>query len=453
MCSTGPESSLSWEELRSPFTRFSAVELVGVEVEVAALDPETGQSVSYHGNSGIEALLYRLLDEFGSDAPDFENGNLIGFALPHGGTVTLEHGGAVEYSPPPARSVGDAVVATRSALRQMAEIARELNIAIVPGANYPFTTADQVQWVPHARIPIMWRHFARFGELGKYGADVMSRALSVQATFDYTSEADMIEKVRMQSMVSTPASALFVNSPLEDGGLTGGLSQRMQYWARADPHRSRINPIMLSSDFTIDRFVEWVLDLPMIYRSLPDGSKGAAPPRPFRSLLEQGFGDGSAPNARDWTVHLSQIYLDVRLRETLEVRAVDGPPFPALQSVPAFWAGLTYHRPSRLAAIELLQEIKYEQYVEALDEIARAGLRCELAGRPVQEYAFELLRLADSGLRALVDEGREDQSVIAFLDPLHEIAASKRTFAEICAARWRGDFGGSAERFVEAYRI
>lgn len=453
MCSTGPESSLSREDLRSPFTRFGGAELIGIEVEVAALDPETGQSISYHGNSGIEALLYRLLDEFGSDAPSYENGNLIGFALPRGGTVSLEHGGAVEYSAPPAQSVVDAVGATRSTLRQLAETARELNIAIVPGANYPFTRAEQVQWVPHSRIPIMWRHFASVGDLGKHGVDVMSRALSVQATFDYTSETDMIEKIRMQAMASTPASALFVNSPLEDGGLTGGMSQRMKYWARVDPNRSRINPLMLSSDFTTDRFIDWALDLPMIYRNLPDGSKGAASARPFRSLLETGFGDGSVPKARDWSAHLSQIYLDVRLRETLEVRAVDGPPFSALQTVPAFWTGLTYHRPSRLAAIELLQDVKYEQHLEALDGIAGAGLGCELAGRPVQEYAFELLRLADIGLRALAGEGREDHRVVSYLDPLHEIAASGRTFAQICAARWQGDFDGSAKRFVEAYRI
>jgi glutamate--cysteine ligase len=227
----------------------------------------------------------------------------------------------------------------------------------------------------------------------------------------------------------------------------------MDYWAYADPARSRVNPVTLSETLDLDAFVDWALGLPMIHRQLADGSRKAAPAIPFAKLLATGFGDGTMPSSRDWVAHLSQIFPDVRLRETLEVRAVDGPPFSAFATLPAFWTGLTYHRPSRLAVIEMMHGISRAQHLSALDDIARRGLNAELAGRPVREYAVEILRLADTGLRALVASGREPGSVISYLDALHEIAATGLTFAEICAERWHGTLACSPERYVEAYRI
>jgi glutamate--cysteine ligase len=438
--------------LRAMFTKFRKTELIGIEVETAALDPATGASLPYHGSAGIAALLSRLADEL-DGTRQYDGDHLVGIELPGGGTISLEHGGAVEYSSPPAANVAELVSSTYEILTRIAEAARRLNIAIVPGANYPFTRADEIQWMPITRGAFMRQHFASLGEAGKHGPDIMSRALSVQVSFDYTAEVDMVEKFRMQSMASTPATALFVNSPLADGQLTGGLSKRMDYWAYADPARSRVNPVTLSEALDIDAFIDWALGLPMIHRQLADGSRKAASAIPFAELLATGFGDGTMPGSRDWTAHLSQIFPDVRLRETLEVRAVDGPPFSALATIPAFWTGLTYHRPSRLAVIEMMHGISRAQHLSALDDIARRGLNAELAGRPVREYAVEILRVADAGLRALVASGREPGSVISYLDPLHEIAATGLTFAEICAGRWQGALACSPERFVEAYRI
>jgi glutamate--cysteine ligase len=434
------------------FTNFRKTELIGIEVETAALDPATGASLPYYGPAGIAALLSRLTDEL-DGTRQYDGDHLVGVDLPAGGTISLEHGGAVEYSSPPVGSVAEVVSSAYEMLTRIAETARRMNIAIVPGANYPFTRANEVRWMPITRGAFMRQHFASLGDAGKHGPDIMSRALSVQVTFDYTAEADMVEKFRMQSMASTPAAALFVNSPLADAALTGAMSRRMGYWAYADPARSRVNPVTLSETLDLDAFVDWALGLPMIHRQLADGSRKAAPAIPFATLLATGFGDGTMPSSRDWAAHLSQIFPDVRLRETLEVRAVDGPPFPALATLPAFWTGLTYHRPSRLAVIEMMHGMSRAQHLSALDDIARRGLNAELAGRPVREYAVEILRLADTGLRELVASGREPGSVISYLDPLHEIAATGLTFAEICAERWHSTFACSPERYVEAYRI
>ncbi|MGV9754208.1 glutamate-cysteine ligase family protein [Streptomyces tricolor] len=444
--------SLSPAELRSVFERNTQDELVGIEIESAALDPRTGRSIPYAGESGIGAYLAFLASQPGVEAVH-DYGTLVGVRLPDGGQVSLEHGGAVEYSSPPVPCVADLMDLVHAALRRLAAAADRFGFALVPGAQYPCTAFEDVQWMPHSRTAIMRGHFESLGRDGMWGPRIMSMILSTQVSYDYTSPADLAEKLRVQAAASTPAAALFVNAPLEGGKPCGALSRRMQFWSLADPARTRVVPVTLREDFTIDRFIDWALTLPMIHRGTPDGSRKRVPPVPFGSLLVDGFEDGTRPTLQDWRDHLSQIFPDVRLRDTLELRAVDGLPYPALAAVPAFWTGLTYHAPTRAAVWDLLRGITPEQHLEALDDIARRGLDATLAGRPVRDLATELLRLSETGLRARVAAGHERPETLTYLDPLREVARTGETFADRVLAQWHADPSGFPAAYVAAYRV
>src|SRR5262249_52737941 len=160
--------------------------------------------------------------------------------------------------------------------------------------------------------------------------------------------------------------------------------------------------------------------LRMIYRKNDRGSYVAAPDRPFAALLDEGYEDGSLPGWPDWLLHLSQIWTDVRLRQTLELRAVDGPPYPYLGTVPAFWVGLTYHPPSRDEAWKLLRDYNATDYRKLMAEVTVNGMRAQLRETPVSEIAGELLRLSRQGLTARAAQGLEHRSVLAYLEPLEE---------------------------------
>lgn len=444
--------SLSRAELRSVFEEHGDDELVGIEVETAALDPSTGASVPYGGERGIRAYLEFLASLPGTE-PELDRGALVGVRLPDGGTVSLEHGGAVEFSSRPAACVADLARDTVGVLRELAGHAERFGFALVPGAHFPFTSFEEVNWMPHSRTSVMRRHFESLGSAGAWGPRIMSMTLSTQASFDFTSPADLAAKLRMQAAVSTPAAALFVNAPMHAGRPSGFLSHRMRYWSRTDPARTRVVPVTLREDFDIDLFIDWALTLPMIHREGPDGGRCPVEPVPFGTLLSTGFADGTRPGPADWRAHLSQIFPDVRLRDTLEVRAVDGPPWAALMAVPAFWSGLTYHRPSREAAWELLRHVGHEAHMAAVEDISRRGMAARFDGRPVRETAGELLRLSAEGLRARVGAGLERTEALACLDPLHEVAASGTTFAEHVLAAWREEPARFPARFVADHRI
>jgi len=55
---------------------------------------------------------------------------------------------------------------------------------------------------------------------------------------DFTSEADMVRKLRIGLALQPIVTALFANSPFLDGKPSGALSQRSRIWLDTDPNRT-----------------------------------------------------------------------------------------------------------------------------------------------------------------------------------------------------------------------
>jgi glutamate--cysteine ligase len=448
-----PTMPITRSDLVQVFAKSSdSTERIGLEVEVAAVDPVTGESCPYDGERGVRALLETIERQVGGHGIR-QGDDLVAVVRDDASQVTLEPGGAIEYGSAPADDVVGLMAKTTADLRLLADCAATLGIALVPGANYPFTDMSSVKWAPKRHSEIVRGYLAGIGTGGEWGPEVMALTLSTQVTLDYTGAADLHRKLCTQVAASPVATALFVNSPLKAGRWTGLLSQRMRYWTRHDPRRTGVLAPALDERFTVSNFIDWALSLRMIYRQDRNGDYVPAPGRSFGSLLDDGFDDGSMPTWQDWLQHLSQIWTDVRLRGTLELRAVDGPPYRLLETVPAFWVGLTYDAASCEDAWELLRGYDATDYRNLMDEVASRGMRARLRGAPVREIATELLRLARRGMTARVDKGLEDPAVLRCLEPLDEVAASGVTFAERCLRDWRADLRQSPQRYVRAYRI
>ncbi|WP_447007813.1 glutamate-cysteine ligase family protein [Saccharothrix isguenensis] len=445
-------ATLRREDLTSLFTRPGHVrERIGLEIENAVVDPDTGRGIPYSAPNGIRDLLGALSAEFGGE-PLHDDGHLTGFTTGSGMAVTLEPGGALEYASAPTSDLTTAVADMRRTMGRIAEIADRFGHAIVPGANLPFDRLRDVSWVPKPRGAVMREHFDRLGEEGAEGPVVMALTLSTQTTLDYTSAEDLAEKVRVQVAASPMVSALFVNSPLAGGEVTGLRSRRRKSWLKSDPGRCGLLRVGLREAMTAEDFVEWALTLPMIYRRTAAGCH-AAGDRPFGAVLEEGFPDGSPPTWADWTSHLSQLWTDVRVRGTLELRGPDGPPYPHIPAVPALWVGLTYHRPSRLAAWDLLRGYSADELEHTMRELPVKGLSAMVGDVTARELGGELVRLAQEGLAARVEAGVERPEVLGYLDPVEEVVASGTTFADDVVRRWEGEFDRDPARYVAAYRV
>jgi glutamate--cysteine ligase len=441
---------LTRDDLRSVFEKPSdATEAVGLEIESAVLDPLTGRSTPYEGPDGLAAILDRLLGEMGG-TPIRAGEHLIGLRRDDGVQFMLEHGGALEYASTPHTDIAGLMQETGDAIEQVAEVVSSVGRALVPGSMFPFTSPDDTHWMPKPYAEYMRAHFKRIGDAGALGATVMASTLSTQVTLDYRSEDDLRAKLAMQVAASPVAAAVFAGSPIAEGRLTGLQSYRTHCWQHTAPDRSGVLAVAVETPGS-DSFIDWACGLQMLYRKHA-GGYGPAPDRSFAQLMETGFGDETFPDRDDWTSLLSQVWTDVRLRSTLELRAADGPAYPDLAAVPAFWVGLTYHPPAREAAWQLLHGHTAAELQRAMPDLAANGLAARLGEASMLELGRELVALAASGLQARIDAGLEQPHVLGYLDPIRDVVETGRTFSDRCIERWEGDLGGSPARYVEAYR-
>ena len=307
---------------------------VGMEHEKIGIEAGTIDPIPYAGPRGIEELLGGW-SRFGYQ-PFLENGRPIA-ATKQGLSISLEPGGQVELSGLPFHCCNDLAGELRRHLARMRALGAELG-QIWLGTGYrPFGTPAEARWVPKGRYGRMREHLS---QSGRYGLDMMAMTATVQASFDYSDEADMSAKVQMALRVSPLVTALFANSPIREGRKTGALSFRTLVWREVDPLRCGIRPEFFAPDFGYAGYADWALDIPMIFVRREHqylDPRGLS----FRRFLTEGL-DGQRATTSDWEDHLTTLFPEVRLKRVVEMRGADMGTADMCLALPALWKGLLY---------------------------------------------------------------------------------------------------------------
>ena len=116
--------------------------------------------------------------------------------------------------------------------------------------------------MPKQRYEIMSKYMPL---VGKMGLDMMKRTTTIQANFDFASESDMKKKFRVAQSIQPVIIALYANSPFIDGKLTEFLSYRSHIWTKTDNDRCGLLPFVYDDDFSFERYVDYLLDVPMYF--------------------------------------------------------------------------------------------------------------------------------------------------------------------------------------------
>lgn len=420
-------------------------ELIGLEIELSVLDTKTGQTLPYLGPKGMQAVLECLLNQTDGQAYYVE-GILSGLDYADGTMARMETGSALEYCSPPMRSLNQLIEHAVFTIKSWSILLDRMGVALVPCAYAPYTPMSQAQWMPKPYAKFMRRHFSSLGEKGLGGLEIMAHSNSIQTTIDYFSEADLIEKVRAAALLSPLCVGLFANSPIIEGKPTGALSQRSIAWFNADPNRCGMTPIMLQSDLSVESLVEWTYQQPMIYYRNEKGFFDAQG-KTFAEAMDTGLPDGRYPTLADWIILLGQIWPDVRVRQTIELRATDNLPWDALFSAPCFWIGLLYDTNARKGVLELLGHYSLEDHQQVYYQAAYQGLAAQYPDRSLQSIAKVVLALARQGLKSY------STSLTHYLNTLDDIAQSGVTYAQQLLMEWEKPELRQPESFVEHYRI
>src|SRR5258708_33804149 len=94
-------------------------------------------------------------------------------------------------------------------LAQVREVAKPLGIGFLGLGMTPNWKRADIPVMPKGRYKIMTNYMPK---VGSYGLDMMYRTCTVQANLDFSSEADMVKKLRVSLALQPVATALFASS-------------------------------------------------------------------------------------------------------------------------------------------------------------------------------------------------------------------------------------------------
>src|SRR3569623_1035167 len=337
---------------------------IGTEHEKFVYRTADHRAPSWDEPGGIRDLLNGLT-EFGWK-PVEENGKIIALTGADG-SVSLEPAGQFELSGAPLENLHLTCAEAGRHLEQVKAVGDKLGLGFLGLGMWPDKTRAELPLMPKGRYAIMLRHMPRVGTLGH---NMMLRTCTIQCNLDYSSEADMAQKFRVGLALQPLATALFANSPFPAGKPNGFLSYRSHIWSDTDPHRTGMLPCVFDEGFGYERYVDYMLDVPM-YFVFRDGKYIDAAGQSFRDFLAGKLPalPGELPLESDWIDHLSTAFPEVRLKSFLEMRGADGGPWNKICALPAFWVGLLYDDAALDAAWDQVKHWTIEDHERKLGHL------------------------------------------------------------------------------------
>jgi glutamate--cysteine ligase len=341
-----------------------------------------------------------VLDEMACDEAEFgsRRGGPVGpweYRLADGGRITFEPGAQVEHStavyPSAAIALGD-VQRVLGCLRS-AFLDRGAVLAAA-GMDVWHDVASVPQQLPFGRYTAQAAYYERRGTWGRV---MMRHTASLQINLDLGPEGVWQERWLVANLVSPLIIATFACSPGE-----GGISTRAHAWQQLDPSRSGFPEGLMTGD-AWDPRGQWAdaamaADV-MLFRA-SDGSWAPGEPGfDFGTWIRDGHPEFGWPTEEDLDYHLTTIFLEVRPRGFLELRAGEAVPDELRAAQVVLVTSLLYDDQSRRSAVERLEPQRHR-----LPELWRRAARVGVGDSELQDMAVAVWEEALRGAERLGDD-------------------------------------------------
>ena len=420
---------------------------IGTEHEKFGFLTDTHAPLPYDGPRSVRAILEGLRDRFGWSEVQ-EGGKIIGLTR-NGANVSLEPGGQLELSGAMMANVAQTDAETRQHLREVAEVAAPMGVGFMALGAAPIWRHDEMPMMPKGRYRLMTDYM---GRVGTHGTQMMYRTCTVQVNLDFSSEADLVQKMRVALALQPVATALFANSPFFEGAPNGHKSWRSRIWRGLDDARTGMLPWVFQPGFGFEAWVEYVLDVPMyfVYR---DGVYIDALGQSFRDFLAGKLPamPGETPTLSDWADHLTTVFPEARMKRYIEMRGADCGSVEHMAALPAFWVGLLYDQSALDAAWDLVRGWD-EETREALRVAASvSALQGRVGGINLQDLSKEVLAISTAGLATRARESGVDE--VGYLDVLQAHVETGRVQADNLLAQYEGAWGRNLDNIYSACKL
>lgn len=237
--------------------------------------------------------------------------------VPLGSALTVEPGGQLELSSPPAASLMECIGTVSADLDAVRTVLARQGLGLMGAGHEPWHTPRRFLREP--RYDAMEACLDRTGPAGRH---MMCSSASVQVCLDAGHEEPgplgHVRRWWLSHQLGPVLVAAFANSPLAGGRPTGWVSTRQLLWMEIGAGRAGAPPL------TGDPRESWarhVLDAPVMCVRRDGGPWEVPEGLTFREWTRSG-----SPTRADLAYHLTTLFPPVRPRGHLELRMIDAQP-------------------------------------------------------------------------------------------------------------------------------
>jgi glutamate--cysteine ligase len=382
--------------------------LVGLEVERMARN-EKGEILHY--DPDIHMLLKGLVSEKNWAVAYESKGNILGLKK-EGQGISLEPGGQFELDISPQQNVHQVKEYFDRLDAEINSIAVAKNWKWIEMGFNPFELPDDMNILPNLRYELMDSYFKKTGSRGR---EMMRISAALQLNFDFHSEAEGAELLKIGFYLAPILNTMFANSPYYKRKNTGRVSERHFAWLDTDPLRTGFIPGVLEDGYSLKDYSKHITSVPLMYAFDKDGEVFDPEGKSLDELPEDLAKINALPA-------MKQIFTEVRLKPCcIEVRCFDEVPGPFRYAATALSVGLLYDDTVRSKILQKFKKYSIEDLKAMMAEGAEKGLKVS----SLKKLAEELIELAVEGLK---NRGFQEEEL---LGPIEELVKQGKTPADL----------------------
>lgn len=407
---------------------------IGIEYERIPIHSGSICSVGYWEEYGIKNLLEKYAQEETWDYITDEN-NIIGLKREHD-TLTLEPGCQMEISAKPEKTIFQLKDKIDKINEGLKYLTNKRGIILLDYGVSPYSTYKSIHLIPKRRYKLMARYL--WGIL----ADVMMRETAgIQCCIDFSSEEDAMRKYKLANKLSPFMTAMFANSPIRGGVDTGYKSFRALSWLNTDNDRCGFAG-KISEEFSFEEYIDYILKVPVIFINKENNPIYVNGDITFEEYINNGWENYYA-TLEDYELQANLCFPEVRMRNFIEIRNHDCVNQDLKYSILAIYKGIMYENNAMNECEELFKHLQYKDFSELRYNVAKNTLNANIKNHSAGDYAIEIIKIAEKGLKKL-NTGEEK-----FLEPIKELTFNRKTPADIILQNWNSCWNKDLRKLIK----